>query len=312
MDNPEGSQRAGSGGDRNDRRGASRMADHVSTFGREWSASLRRGSDTELRKWLDVALACCDLADGLALKGFRRATNPTRKADGTFVTEVDQAIERLIRTRIASAFPDHGLIGEEGEPEQADAAVRWYIDPIDGTHNYMRGIPLFGTLLAVERDAELQVGVISAPALRLRWFAWRDGGAWSQDGRLQVSGVSTLAEASFLYSSRREILRNGGAPGLDALTELVGQEAAYGDFWGYGLVAEGHAEAVLDVGVKSWDIAAPRVVIEEAGGRLTDLAGERSLDASAYLASNGHLHDELLRVLAEVPSPGPLATESWG
>jgi len=286
------------------------MVDDVRTFGREWSASLRRGSETELRAWLDVALACCDLADGLALEGFRRATNPTRKPDGTFVTDVDQAIERLIRARIASAFPDHGVIGEEGEPAQADAAIRWYIDPIDGTHNYMRGIPLFGTLLAVERDAELQIGVISAPALRERWVAWRGGGAWSQRSRLGVSGVSAVADASFLYSSRREILRNGAAPGFDGLIELVGQEAAHGDVWGCGLVAEGNAEAVLEVDVKSWDIAAPRVVIEEAGGCLTDLAGGRSLDASAYLASNGHLHDELLRALADVPSRGPLAIAS--
>jgi histidinol-phosphatase len=284
--------------------------DRVSSFGRDWSASLRRGSENELRQWLDVALACCDLADRLALASFRQETNPVRKPDRSFVTEVDRAIERLIRERIASAFPEHGLIGEEEEPEQADAAIRWYIDPIDGTHNYMRGIPLFGTLLAVERDSELQIGVISAPALRQRWVAWRGGGAWGQGGRLQVSEVSAINDASFLYPSRREVLKSGAAPGFDKMLSLVDHEGASGDLWGYGLVAEGNAEAVLDVGLKSWDIAAPRIVVEEAGGCFTDLAGKRSFDASAYLASNGHLHHELLRVLADIPSRGPIAPEA--
>jgi histidinol-phosphatase len=270
----------------------------MKSFGRDWSSTLRRGSETELRGWLDLAVACCDLADELSLGSFRRDMSRTKKPDGTFVTEVDRAIERLIRERIASSFPGHGLIGEEEPAELAEASVRWFIDPIDGTSNYVRGIPLFGTLLAVERDGELQVGVISAPALHERWIAWRGGGAWNRKGPLHTSGVLGVADAGFLYTSRREILASGAAPGFDSAIGLADNDAALGDFWGYALVAEGAAEAMLDAGVYAWDIAAPRVVVEEAGGCLTDLGGRRSLDATAFLASNGYVHDELLNLLA--------------
>ena len=134
-------------------------------YGPAWSASLRRGNDTELRGWLDVAIAACDEADDIARQHFRRDLQITTKPDRTFVTQADTAIEARIRERLADAFPEHGLVGEEYGTEAGDASVRWYIDPIDGTHNYIRGVPLFGTLLAVERDGELQAAVMSAPAL---------------------------------------------------------------------------------------------------------------------------------------------------
>ena len=150
-------------------------------YGSSWSASLRRGSDDELRGWLEVAIAACDEADEIARQHFRRDLQITTKPDRTFVTQADTAIEARIRDRLAEAFPGHGLVGEEYGTEAGDAAVRWYIDPIDGTHNYIRGVPLFGTLLAVERDGELQAAVISAPALDERWWAHRGGGAWARN-----------------------------------------------------------------------------------------------------------------------------------
>ena len=136
-------------------------------------------SESELDAWLAFALACCDEADALALAHFRRDLVIETKPDRSFVTEADQAIERGIRGQIAAAYPDHGLVGEEYGDEAGQGSVTWYIDPIDGTHNFMRGVPLFGTLLAVEADGELQVGVMSAPALGGRWFARRGGGAWA-------------------------------------------------------------------------------------------------------------------------------------
>ena len=147
-------------------------------FGEAWSAGLRRGSEAELRGWLELALAMCDEADGMALAGFRRDLQISAKPDRSLVTQVDQAIERHLRERILAAHPDHGLIGEEEGETRPEAAVRWYLDPIDGTHNFIRGVPLFGTLLGISRDGEMQVGVVSAPALRQRWYAWRGGGAW--------------------------------------------------------------------------------------------------------------------------------------
>jgi histidinol-phosphatase len=265
-------------------------------YGPDWSASLRRGSDDELSGWLEVATAACDEADEIARRHFRRDLQITTKPDRTFVTQADTAIEARIRERLADAFPDHGLVGEEYGTEAGDAAVRWYIDPIDGTHNYIRGVPLFGTLLAVERDGELQAAVISAPALDERWWAHRGGGAWARNRgeaprRIAVSGVTVLADAQVLYGSGRDIVDSGKAPGFDGLLRDVWRERGFGDFWGYALVAEGAAEAMVEVGLSSWDAAAPTVLVEEAGGRATDLQGRRRIDSGTFLTTNGHLHE---------------------
>jgi histidinol-phosphatase len=253
---------------------------------------------------MDVALAACDEADVIARAHFRRDLEITTKPDRTFVTQADTAVERRIRERLADAFPDHGLVGEEYGTEAGDAAVRWYIDPIDGTHNYIRGIPLFGTLLAVERDGELQAAVLSAPALDERWWAHRGGGAWARTRgdaprRIHVSGVTDLADAQVLYGSGRDIALSGRAPGFDRLLHDVWRERGFGDFWGYALLAEGAAEAVIEVGLMAWDAAAPTVLIEEAGGRATDLEGRRAIDSGSFLASNGHLHETVRARLLE-------------
>jgi histidinol-phosphatase len=275
-------------------------------FGAEWSASLRRGSDAELRRWLDVAQAACDEADALARKHFRRDLQIDRKPDRTFVTQADTAIERSIRSRLADAFPDHGLVGEELGVDAGKASIRWYIDPIDGTHNFIRGVPLFGTLLAVERDGELQAAVLSAPALDERWWAHRGGGAWARHGSgaarsINVSRVDELHDAQILYGSRRDIVASRLAPGLDALLGEAWRERGFGDFWGYALVAEGAAEAMVEVELKSWDAAAPTVLVEEAGGRVTDFTGRRDIEAGTIIASNGRLHDV---VLERLQAPG--------
>ena len=265
-------------------------------YGPDWSASLRRGTDAELRRWLEVAIAACDEADVIARQHFRRDLQITTKPDRTFVTQADTAIEARIRARLADAFPDHGLVGEEYGTEAGDAPVRWYIDPIDGTHNYIRGVPLFGTLLGVERDGELQAAVISAPALDERWWAHRGGGAWARNRgeaprRIAVSGVTALADAQVLYGSSRDIVDTGKAPGFDGLLRDVWRERGFGDFWGYALVAEGAAEAMVEVGLSTWDAAAPTVLIEEAGGRATDLEGRRRIDSGTFLTTNGRLHE---------------------
>ena len=270
------------------------------TYGADWSAGLRRGDEAELEAWLALAQAACDEADALARAAFRRDLRITTKPDRTFVTETDTAIERAIRTRIAAAHPDHGLVGEEYGTEAGDATTRWYIDPIDGTHNFIRGVPLFGTLLAVEREGELQAAVLSAPALHERWWARRGGGAWARGAdddaprRIHVSGVASLADAQLLYGSGHDIEASGRAPGFHALLGEVWRERGFGDFWGYALLAEGAAEAVIEVDLSTWDAAAPTVLIEEAGGRVTDLAGERRIDSGSFLATNGPLHEVVL------------------
>jgi len=273
------------------------------TYGADWSAGLRRGDEAELEAWLALAQAACDEADALARAAFRRDLRITTKPDRTFVTETDTAIERAIRTCIAAAHPDHGLVGEEYGTEAGDATTRWYIDPIDGTHNFIRGVPLFGTLLAVEREGELQAAVLSAPALHERWWARRGGGAWARGAdddaprRIHVSGVASLADAQLLYGSGHDIEASGRAPGFHALLGEVWRERGFGDFWGYALLAEGAAEAMVEVDLWPWDAAAPTVLIEEAGGRVTDLGGRRAIDSKTFLATNGLLHDEILKRL---------------
>jgi len=267
-------------------------------YGREWSAARRLGSDAELRGWLDVAQAACDEADETARAHFRRDLHIDTKPDRSFVTQADTAIERRIRERLADAFPDHGLVGEEYGVEAGDASVRWYIDPIDGTHNFIRGVPLFGTLLAVERDGELQAAVLSAPALDERWWAHRGGGAWARNRgveprRIDVSAVGDLAAAQVLYGSARDIKGSGRVPGFDGLLRDVWRERGFGDFWGYALVAEGAAEAMIEVGLSPWDAAAPTVLIEEAGGRVTDFDGRRAIDSETFLATNGRMHETI-------------------
>jgi histidinol-phosphatase len=270
--------------------------------------------DAELDDWLAFALACCDAADELALQHFRRDLVIETKPDRTFVTQADQAIERAIRDRIIAAFPSHGLVGEEYGIERGAGRVSWYIDPIDGTHNFMRGVPLFGTLLGVERDGEVVVGVVSAPALGSRWYARRGGGAWAVDAlgpaagvprQIGVSRVSTLFDAQILHASAAEIAASRLAPGFQGLVQDVWRDRGFGDFWGYVLVAEGAAEAMIEVGPQSWDLAAPSIVVEEAGGRLTDLRGERSIHNGNALATNGLLHDVILARLRSRSRPGP-------
>jgi len=274
------------------------------------SAAMRRGEERELDAWLEAALAWTDEADAEAMRFFRRDLQISAKPDRSLVTQADQGIERRLRERIRDAYPGHGLVGEEYGTEDGDASVRWYIDPIDGTHNFVRGVPLFGTLLAVERDGIRQVGIMSAPAIRERWYARRGGGAWAKGPhdeaprRIRVSSVAAIDDAQLLYGSGASIERSGRAPGFRQLRHEVWRERGFGDFWGYALVAEGAAEAMVEIGVNPWDLAAPEVVVDEAGGLLTDLDGQPRIDGLEVLATNGTLHDEMLARLRRPEAAG--------
>jgi histidinol-phosphatase len=280
----------------------------VRASGPAWSAERRRGTPAELAEWLAFALDVCDATDPIALHAFRTELTVDRKADGSYVTDADRRVETIIRGRIADRYPDHGLVGEEyGEAEAGAGGERWYIDPIDGTHNFMRGLPHFATLLAVERDGEVQVGVISAPAIGQRWYATRGGGAWVVGGpanppgprRLRVSTVDGLGRAQILYRSLGDMNASRVAAGFQRLVRAVWRERGFGDFWGYTLVADGVAEAMIEQDLHPWDLAAPWVLVEEAGGRITDFDGRRSFERGEGFATNGLLHDAVLDVLRE-------------
>jgi histidinol-phosphatase len=198
-------------------------------------------------------------------------------------------------------------VGEELGADALDGRPRWFIDPIDGTHNFIRGVPLFGTLLGLEVEGELQVGVVSAPAMARRWWASRGGGAWvtepgSESPRqLQVSSVRNIGESQLLYRSLLDMRGSRAAAGFERLVTRVWRERGLGDFWGYMLVAEGAAEAMLERDLGSWDLAAPWIVVEEAGGSVTDFDGRRDWYATEGFASNGVLHADLLGELAPAP-----------
>lgn len=264
---------------------------------------------TEIGAALEVALAACDTADAISLASFRRAIAVEAKPDASFVTEADKAVERAIRERITARFPGHGLVGEEYGEELSESGRRWIIDPIDGTHNYMRGVPIYATLLALEIERELVIGVVSAPALHRRWFSWAGGGAWAVETvpggwdpasavRLSVSEVGTLTEASVVYSSYPSIIESGWAPGFGRLLGKVWRDRGLGDFYGYMLVAEGAAEAMVEAELKVWDLAGPRAVMEHAGARVTDMRGGADAPTRGVLASNGRLHQAILDELA--------------
>ena len=239
-------------------------------------------------------------ADRIALIHFDGELTIAAKHDHTFVTQADTEIETHLRERIAGAFPSHTVVGEEYGSAADAGAGRWIIDPIDATHNFIRGIEVFATLLAFERDGELQLGVVSAPAMQRRWFALRGHGAHVRDRterRIHVSLVAAMDRAQVLFSTLRGLDAAGLGEALHRLTTVAWRDRGFGDFWGHMLVAQGSAEAMLEYGVAPWDMAAPHVIISEAGGRMTDLSGRSSWTGPQILTTNGAMHDQVLELL---------------
>jgi len=243
------------------------------------------------------ALELADAADRISMRYFRRRPRVDRKPDRTFVTQADTAIELELRERIEKKYPAHGVLAEEYGDRTSDKEIRWIIDPIDATHSYLRGVPAFATLIALERADVLEVGVMSAPALHERWHALRGGGAWAGKRRLQVSKIAQLEDAQVFYASRTAFTAVGKERGFDAIVSAAWRDRGFGDFWGYALVAEGAGEAMFEPELYSWDLAAPLILVEEAGGRLTDFKGRRTYAGGNAVASNGLLHETILEKL---------------
>lgn len=248
-----------------------------------------------LRAELELALRVADAADAVALPYFvDRTFHLDWKANRTEVTEADRNTESTISAMVLGERPEHGLFGEEhGLVGSADSPWRWVIDPIDGTSNFVRGIPVWASLIALVHHGEPVVGVVSAPALGRRWWAARGLGAFSIDGRpCRVSAVASLDEAqvSLTFSPGWDDLGRGDA--LVALQRAAYRARGFGDFWQHMLVAEGAIDLAVDaVGLAPYDLAAPMVVVEEAGGRFTDRNGVRTYEADTAISSNGLLHD---------------------
>ena len=247
---------------------------------------------------LQVALRLADIADPISLSYFRSGDlRVETKADESYVSRADRDVERAMREHLAAARPREAVLGEEFGAGEVVSARRWVIDPIDGTTRYVRGIPLFASLIALEEDGEPVLGVVSAPALGRRWWAARGLGAFADGCPIRVSEVSRLADAHVSLGSPGNWLSSGWYERLAPVAGRAGSTTGYGDFWPHLLVAEGSADAALEPSAALWDLAPLKVIVEEAGGRFTDFAGAPTAAGGSALASNGLVHDELLRLL---------------
>ncbi|KQQ04055.1 MULTISPECIES: histidinol-phosphatase [unclassified Rathayibacter] len=251
---------------------------------------------------LRLALRLADAADAISRDRFRALDLVvTTKGDHTPVTDADRAVEEAIREILDAERPDDSILGEEFGTS-GDSSRQWILDPIDGTAHFLRGVPIWATLIALAVDGVPVVGVVSSPALGKRWWAARGSGAWVLDGdeprSIRVSQVADLADATFSYNS---IQQWDGAGRLEQLLELarsVFRDRAYGDAWAYMLVAEGLIDGAGEFDVKPYDLAALIPIVEEAGGRFTSVDGEPGPWQGSALATNGVLHDAVLRIAA--------------
>jgi histidinol-phosphatase len=248
-----------------------------------------------------------DMVDSLTLSRFQAADLQVEtKPDLTPVTDADKDAEELVRTQLRRTRPRDAVVGEEFDAT-GHSARRWIVDPIDGTKNYVRGVPVWATLLALVEDGQVVVGIVSAPALQRRWWAATGIGAWSGRSlssarRLQVSAVSSLRDASLSYSDIGEWEQSGRGEAFLSLTRRVWRSRAFGDFWSYMLLAEGAVDIATEPQLELYDMAALVPVIVEAGGRFTSLDGVDGPFGSSAVATNGELHEQVLRVLADPPA----------
>jgi histidinol-phosphatase len=241
---------------------------------------------------LELALRLADTADAIALARFRaRDLVVETKPDRTPVTEADREVERELRAMLGHERRRDAILGEE-EGVVGSGPRRWIIDPIDGTRNYSRGVPVWATLIALEVDGRVQLGVVSAPALHRRWWAERGGGAFASGDRVHVSAIRRPEDAVLTFALEQS---------LPSLAARAWHARGYGDFWSHMLVAEGAVDGAIDaIGVSVWDLAAVQVIVEEAGGTFTDFAGEPRIDGGSALSSNGHLHQVLLDAVGDL------------
>ena len=251
---------------------------------------------------LGFAHVLADAADDITMRRFRSLDlRVDTKPDLTPVTDADLAVEESLRNVLSRARPRDGMLGEEyGRTGLSQRC--WVIDPIDGTKNFVRGVPVWATLIGLMAEDEVILGVVTAPALGRRWWAARDGGAWTgrsmtKASGCRVSGVSSLSDASLSFSGLGSWEDAGKLTEFLNLSRKVWRTRAYGDFWSHMLVAEGAVDISAETDVTLWDLAALQIIVEEAGGAFTDLAGVPRPDSGSAVCTNGLLHEEVLSLL---------------
>ncbi len=253
-------------------------------------------SSSSHREDLDIALEMADAADAITSSFFKDQNLMIEtKPDMTPVSEADRSVERALRGLLFARRPADSITGEEYGTE-GEGVRQWFIDPIDGTKNYVRGIPVFATLISLVIDHSPVVGVVSAPALSRRWHAVSGGGAYLNGRRIGVSSVSNLTDAQLSIGDVRSFDNVGLSGEYDRLESQVWRVRGFGDFWSHMLVAEGAVDIAVEAIVAPWDLAALQVIVQEAGGRFTDFQGRSRFDGGNAVSSNGVLHDEVLRL----------------
>jgi histidinol-phosphatase len=250
-----------------------------------------------IAEYLTAADAFAKEAGTVILRHFGGRVAHESKPDGTPVTLADREAERLLRERISERFPDHGILGEEEGEIRPGAAVRWIVDPIDGTLSFMRGVPLYGVLLGIEVDGEPVVGVAHFPALSETVSAGRGLGCRWNGRPCRVSEVDDLRRALVLTTDPKGIVDGPVGPGWRDLLRTAALARTWGDCYGHALVATGRADVMVDPALSAWDAAPLLTILAEAGGRFTDLGGDESIHGGSGVSSNGALHEEVLDLL---------------
>jgi len=245
-------------------------------------------NDDDLR----FAHALADAADAVTTARFRALDlRVDTKPDLTPVSEADRRAEEVIRELISGSGRGEGVLGEEFGDDSGD--VRWIVDPIDGTTNYVRGVPVWATLLALEREGVVELGLVSAPALGRRWWAVLGEGAYADGVRCHVSAVDEIENAAVSTTSARRM-----PGGWGTIVQRSWSNRGLGDFWQHCLVAEGSLEIACDSVMAIWDYSAPRLLVEEAGRPLHDVTGETPAEGKSFVATNGVLHEEAVALLS--------------
>lgn len=244
---------------------------------------------------LSFAQRVAQEAGRIAMRYFDTGIAVDTKDDGSPVTKADKEVERFIREKIAEEFADDGILGEE-EGEVRRSERTWIVDPIDGTYNFARGIPIWSTLIALEVENEIVLGVVSAPAMQEFFYAVKGGGAYKNEKRIYVSDVDRLDKSMFNFGGPNRIIDRGLWPALTECVKLTERQRGFGDYLGFSLVFEGRSEAMLETGVKAWDLAPMKILVEEAGGAYLDLEGGSSVYTGNCLVTNKALEKEFKKL----------------